>query len=232
MKKGIVLPQHEIDPSEVLEAAKLAEEAGLDSVWLIDHLHGRPDPKRPILELGAMLPAVAQTTSRVSVGPLILRVGLRLPAVTGAMVRTVQMVASGRLIVALGLSDINNAAEQDAYGLPLEPRNRRLDAMRETISSIRQAAPDVPIWIGGAGNDLIEMVRTVEGWNFWGKVADMKAPLERLKSRGFLGEVSWAGSPPGDEDWEKLRAMGVGHAIVAAGKDNYWDRITELSSHV
>ncbi|HVF11683.1 MAG TPA: LLM class flavin-dependent oxidoreductase [Actinomycetota bacterium] len=232
MKKGIVLPQHEVDPSEVLEAAKLAEEAGLDSVWLIDHLHGRPDPKRPILELGAMLPAVAQATRRVSVGPLILRIGLRLPAVAAAMVRTVDMVAAGRLIVALGLSDANNADEQQSYGLPLEPRERRLETMRETITSIRQAVPDTPIWIGGAGNDLVEMVRTVEGWNFWGKVVDMEGPLERLRSSGFGGVVSWAGPPPGKEGWDSLRAMGVDHVIVATGKDNYRERITKLASRL
>lgn len=227
-----MLPQHEVGPSEVLEAAKLAEEAGLDSVWLIDHLHGRPDPKRPIIELGAMLPAVAQATGRVSVGPLILRIGLRLPAVAAAMVRTVDMVAAGRLIVALGLSDTNNAEEQEAYGLPLEPRARRLETMKETINSIRQAVPDAPIWIGGAGNDLVEMVRTVEGWNFWGKVLDMGAPLERLRSSGFGGEISWAGPPPREEGWERLRAMGVDHVIVATGKDNYRERIIGLGISV
>lgn len=232
MKKGIVLPQHDVEPSVTLRAAELAEDAGLDSAWLIDHLHGRPDPRRPILELGAMLGALALSTDWVTIGPLVLRIGLRLPGVIAAIVRTTDMIAAGRLTVALGLSDTSNASEQSAYGLPLEPRPQRLEVMHQTIAALREEAPNVAIWIGGAGDDLLGIAQSVDGWNFWGKVADMKAPLDRLRAVDFQGEVSWAGSWPTDDDWEALGAMRVDHVIVATGRDNYRQRIGQLSDKV
>lgn len=67
----------QVAPERVLAAARRAEEAGFDGVYLGDHLLH----PHPLLESVVTLSAVAAVTERVSLGPCVLLAGLRHPVV-------------------------------------------------------------------------------------------------------------------------------------------------------
>ncbi|MEO7804562.1 MAG: LLM class flavin-dependent oxidoreductase [Actinomycetota bacterium] len=230
-----MLPQHEVSGDLMLDAARLAEDAGLDSVWLIDHLIGRPKvvggPARPILECWTALSAVGAATSRVSVGTLVLRVGLRRPRVLASMAATLANICSNRLIIGLGIGDETNAYEHSALGLGFKTRSDRLVDLDQTIESLTTVAPQVPLWIGGGSEALMRRAATVAGWNWWGSAEQMQERLDRFRDiSAGSALVSWAGHWPGVKALENLAAMGVDHVIVSTGSVNFRERIAALSA--
>jgi alkanesulfonate monooxygenase SsuD/methylene tetrahydromethanopterin reductase-like flavin-dependent oxidoreductase (luciferase family) len=101
-------------------AARRAEEVGLDSVWLVDHLVWHVDPwnrdpgafgeaARPggygVREAWAVLAAVAATTTRIRLVTLVTCTRYRNPALLANMAATVQEVSGGRLALGLGAGD-------------------------------------------------------------------------------------------------------------------------------
>jgi alkanesulfonate monooxygenase SsuD/methylene tetrahydromethanopterin reductase-like flavin-dependent oxidoreductase (luciferase family) len=231
-KFGVVLPQHDCGPDELLGAARLAEQQGLDSVWLSDHAWGHPGgPTRPVLEGWTALAAVAASTDGVRVGSLVGRVSLRLPRVLAAMVETVARIAPGRFVAGLGIADSTNRDEQIAYGVPFPPRARRLELLERTIEVLREIVPEVPIWVGGASRAVMAVAAKVDGWNFWGPAGEFATHCRRLKEmvQGRMPETSWAGSFPGEDGLKKLEEAGADHVLVAVGAKNFRERIEQLA---
>src|SRR3990170_5020018 len=112
MKFGLMLPIGEEEPLgrppsfEHLKAMTIAaEEGGLDSVWCADHVLFRPkdgDHTKGIHEAWTLLSAMAALTSRIELGPLVLCVPFRNPAMIAKMAATFDEVSAGRLVLGLG----------------------------------------------------------------------------------------------------------------------------------
>lgn len=230
MKVGVVLPQHESDRETLFAAAKLAQEAGLDSLWVADHLVGRGDPSRPILEGWTALAAAAARVDELEVGTLVLRAGLRLPLLVTNMFSTLDSIAPGRVVAGLGTGDTSVALEQAVYGIPLTPRNQRIRWVEETISLMKRRAPGVRIWVGGGSREAMGLAVSAGGWNVWGPAREFTGKLAQLRALagGEKIEASWAGSFPGSEALEMLQEAGADHAIVAVGASNFSERIDAL----
>jgi alkanesulfonate monooxygenase SsuD/methylene tetrahydromethanopterin reductase-like flavin-dependent oxidoreductase (luciferase family) len=227
---GVVIPQHDAGPEELIGAAKLAEASGLDSVWVADHLWGRNAPERGILEAWSSLAAVAAATESIIVGTLVTRVGLRAPRVLQAMAETVSKVSPGRLYVGLGLGDGSVAAEQEAFGvaqLPLEIRRVELEA---TVDILRKNVPEVPLFIGGHSDEAKRIAIRAGGWNFWGPPSDLAGHMAELDelATGASPITSWGGNMPDAEGWRHLEEAGPDMVMVAAGAANYPERIARL----
>ena len=132
MKIGLMLP---IGQQELLvgpdrwslfrDMALAAEASGLDSVWCADHLLFRHDEDvgarctDGIHEAWTVLSAVAAITPRVEIGPLVLCVPFRNPALTAKMATTLDEVSGGRLILGLGCGW--HEPEFDAVRLRVRP---------------------------------------------------------------------------------------------------------------
>lgn len=228
MRFGVLLPQHHSSKDELFQAARLAEESGLDSIWLADHVFGRPDPDRPILEGWMALSAVAAITERVTVGPLVARVTLRLPRVLAAMVETLEKIAPSRLVAALGVGDSSVAGEQASYGIPFPSKAERLKLLDETIRWIREVSPQTPIWIGGTAAELLDRANEIDGFNFWVEPEEFGGLAGRLKGRNNL-ELSWSGNMPDRDQIDLVVNAGAGHIIVPVGIKNYRERIAFLA---
>lgn len=126
MKVGVMLPVGDMDApadlptrwADVRAVAQTAEEFGLDSVWIADHLlaqmqdgtvHGMHDA-------WTLLSAVAAVTTRVELGPLVLCSSFRDPGVVAKMAATLDEVSGGRLVLGLGAGW--HDPEYEAFGFP------------------------------------------------------------------------------------------------------------------
>lgn len=231
MKIGILLPQFDAGSADLLGAARLAEEAGLDSVWVSDNLWGVPVPDRPVLEAWTSLAAVAASTSRITVGTLVLRTTIRNRRVLLAMAESLEKIASGRFVLGLGIGDSRTRAEQLAYGLEYPPAAERGAELRRHLELFSAELPQVPVWIGGGSRYVMSLIPQAAGWNYWGAVDGFVTRLDQARrlSGDRPVELSWAGSRVFPEELAHLRAMGAHHAIVAAGARNYREKIQALS---
>src|SRR3954454_22909542 len=102
MRVGLVLPSFRDDADTGLSAAVAAEAAGLDGVFVYDHLFPMRSPQRPAISCFPLLGAVAASTEHVHVGPLVARVGLVPNAVLVNQLATLARVAPNRVIAAIG----------------------------------------------------------------------------------------------------------------------------------
>lgn len=133
MKIGLMLPIGEQEKvrralpwGELREMALAAEESGLDSVWAADHLVFQDDGTwSGIHESWTILTAVAAITERVEIGPLVLALPFRNPAVTAKMAAALDEVSGGRLILGVGCGW--HEPEFDAFDFPFDHRVGRFE---------------------------------------------------------------------------------------------------------
>jgi probable F420-dependent oxidoreductase len=129
VKLGLMLPlgDEESGGFANLEGMALeAEASGLDSVWGADHLvFVNEEGVHGIHECWTVLTAVAAITSRVEIGPLVLALPFRNPALLAKMAAELDEVSGGRLILGIGCGW--HEPEFDAFGYPFDHRVSRFE---------------------------------------------------------------------------------------------------------
>lgn len=231
MKLGIVLPQHDSGRGALLGAARMAEAAGLDSVWSYDNL--RPKPGfADLLECWTALSAAAAATERITVGPLALRVTLRNAALVGHMAHSLESLAPGRVVITLGTGDASTKGEQLDSGYPWLPFTQRLEVLKNQVAVLREAAPGVRVWIGGTGRRILSTLPLADGWSYWGPVSGFAGAAAGANEKAGAGgvEVCWGGRTIDEAGLVELKALGVDHAVVAVSAGGYARRIDWLAS--
>jgi len=167
MRLGLALPSFVDDPEIPIRVARAAEDAGLDGVFVYDHLwRGGPSHRRPALECFALAGAVAAETATIAVGTLVARATLRPPATLAASFDTLQRVSGGRLIAGIGAGDSESRAENEAYGLAFGTVEDRVDALYGAVAACRGRG--YPVWVGGHHRRVRHVVAIGDGWNGWG----------------------------------------------------------------
>ncbi len=135
MKIGLMLPFGDGESNGyagLREMAIAAEENGLDSIWGADHLIYRTDGETEgIHECWTVLSALAAITSRVEIGPLVLALPFRNPALTAKMAAELDEVSDGRLILGVGCGW--HEPEFDAFGYPFDHRVSRFDEALQVL---------------------------------------------------------------------------------------------------
>lgn len=143
MRVGVILPMgDELEPgvprgyAGIRDLATRAESAGLDSIWIYDHLLGdsTEDASASPWEAWTVMSALAQATSRVRIGALVLCTAFRPPAVLARMADTLQEVSGGRLVLGLGAGW--HEPEFRAFGLPYDHRVGRFAEALEIITTM------------------------------------------------------------------------------------------------
>ena len=86
------------------ELALLTEHGGLDSIWVADHLfiRGGDADVRGAWESVSMLGALAEATTRVELGPLVLCTPFRNPGMIAWIANTLDEISQGRFVLGLG----------------------------------------------------------------------------------------------------------------------------------
>src|SRR5665213_2983535 len=114
----------------IAHVAESAEEWGLDSFWLSDHLLAAS----PELDVVATLSLIASRTSRIKLGPSVFLLNLRHPLVTVYAFATLYYFSKGRMVMAVGTGA--NLADYAACGIPTEGRGKRLDEGIEILRKV------------------------------------------------------------------------------------------------
>lgn len=186
---GTTLPQFRHDAAPALDVARRAEAAGLDGVFVFDHLWPLGQPARPALHWLGLLGAVVAETRRVTLGPLVARVGVVPDAVLAHSLASLGRMAGDRLVAGLGAGDGANRPENEAYGLGFAPRAERIASVVECCRRLRAAG--VRSWVGGRSVALRAAAAEADGWNGWGSDATTFAAEAATVAAGR--ELTWAG---------------------------------------
>jgi alkanesulfonate monooxygenase SsuD/methylene tetrahydromethanopterin reductase-like flavin-dependent oxidoreductase (luciferase family) len=122
VKVGVQLPEVErvVRRDELAAMARAAEETGLDSVWVGDHLLYRGDgrPERGPWDCFSTLAFLAAVTERVELGPLVACTAFHPPGILARMFAALAELSGGRVVAGVGAGW--NATEFAAFGLPFD----------------------------------------------------------------------------------------------------------------
>ena len=121
-------------PDHLREVVHIADETGIDTVWIADHLlQADPSstPDAPALEALTTLGFLAACSRRVRLGAMVSPVHMRAPAVLIKAITTLDVLSDGRAWLGLGAG--YTAAEADATGVPLPPVAERYDHLADTL---------------------------------------------------------------------------------------------------
>lgn len=222
VRVGLPLPSFVRDPAIPLAVATAAEEAGLDGIFVYDHLfrRARDGTRRPALEGVSLLGCVAATTATIDVGALVFRAWLRPAASLAATIETAARIAPGRVIAAIGAGDSESREENETFGLGFGTMGDRIARLDATVRSSSHRGARV--WVGGSTAAVRGVaVAAADGWNAWGpsvdQFADHVASLRAVAVRdGF--ECTWGGlvvlAPTEAAANEKARELGASAGTV------------------
>ena len=193
LRVGIQLPEveREVRWPEYLAMARAAEDVGFDTLWLGDHLlyrYGDGSTRGP-WEVWTMLSALAASTSRIRLGPLVAATAFHAPPMLAKLAATVDEISGGRLILGLGAGW--NETEFRAFGFPFDHRISRFEEAFTIVRTLlRDGSIDFdgrffqardcellpeparlggpPLMVGSVGPRMLEITLPhVELWNVW-----------------------------------------------------------------
>jgi F420-dependent oxidoreductase-like protein len=96
------IPDPVVAYERLVEMAKLADEAGYETLLAPDHLTTIPPSHEIVLEAWSLITGLARETSRVRIGQLVTGNGYRNPALQAKMASTVDVMSHGRLTFGIG----------------------------------------------------------------------------------------------------------------------------------
>jgi probable F420-dependent oxidoreductase len=125
-------------PEQICAYAERAEDLGIDSIWLSDHIVSR----EPSLDVACVMALFAARTKRIKMGPSVLTLPARDPVQVAKTYATLDYLTGGcgRIILAVGLG--RDPRQCAASGIPPEERAAR---MEEGVQVMRKlwAGPEV-----------------------------------------------------------------------------------------
>lgn len=138
---GVCIRSIRAEPGWWLESARRLDAAGYAGVWCWDHFTGRGDRTVPVVECWTALSMAAGATTNVTVGPFVLNVMNRHPALVARMASTLQIASGGRLVLGIGIGGAPK--EHEAYGIDFPAAPERVARLEEAVAVIRA------LWTGG-----------------------------------------------------------------------------------
>jgi alkanesulfonate monooxygenase SsuD/methylene tetrahydromethanopterin reductase-like flavin-dependent oxidoreductase (luciferase family) len=191
VRLGVTLPQFRDDAEPALAVARRAEAAGLDGVFVFDHLWPLSRPESPALHSLTLLGALSAETSRVTLATFVARVSLLPDAVLVHTLQSLHRMLDGRRFIAgLGTGDRNNRDESVAYGVGFPSADARARQLVDCCRRLRELG--VPTWVGGDSERARRIAaEEADGWNGWGLPAERFASLAAELRRSTA--VTWGG---------------------------------------
>lgn len=204
VKIGVqIQQQHARSYDDIRRAWIAAEEIGVDVIFNWDHFYPLAgDPAGSHFEAYTQLAAMAEVTSRVTIGSLVTCNSYRNPHLLADMARTIDHISGGRFLLGIG----SGWFERDYFNYEYEfgtPKSRLQDLKRD-LPKIRERwsklipAPvngSIPILIGGSG-PKVTLRLAAEHANYWHAFG---TPEEMLAKSAILDEhCATIGRDPGE----------------------------------
>jgi F420-dependent oxidoreductase-like protein len=202
-------PPHQLF-ERVAAVAVAAEDAGADTVMVMDHFYQLPllgPTDHEMLEGYTLLGGLAARTKTVKLGTLVTGVTYRNPAILAKIVTTLDVISSGRAFLGIGAAWFD--VEHEALGVDFPPVKERFERLEEALhicramfrderptiegkhysvkDAINSPAPVTPggppIMIGGQGEKktLRLMAEHAEMANFTSTFDELPRKLEVLR---------------------------------------------------
>ncbi len=174
---GVHIPPEGKDFDAMKEFCQTAERLDYDLFTITDHFMNMMNPAGPTnhpLECWATLAALAATTSKIAIGPLVSCANYRNPTILAKIATTVDIISKGRLIFGIGAGW--HEMEFKGYLGQFPPPRDRLDGLEDAIqicrsmfenettsfrgkiysannalNSPRPVQESIPIMVGGSG---------------------------------------------------------------------------------
>jgi alkanesulfonate monooxygenase SsuD/methylene tetrahydromethanopterin reductase-like flavin-dependent oxidoreductase (luciferase family) len=188
---GVQLPEveREVRWPELLAIARAAEASGFDSIWLGDHMlyRGNGRSERGPWDAWTVLAALAASTERVRLGPLVATTAFHPPGLIARMAAAIDEISRGRFVLGLGTGW--NEVEFRAFGIPFDHRVARFEEAFEIIRGLLAGervafegryhrvadalllpppARRVPLLVGTTGPRVMAAAGPhVDWWNCW-----------------------------------------------------------------
>ena len=135
--RGAPLEEADVTYEYAEKVALRAEEIGIDSVWVPDHLlNPIKGESEKSLEAWTTLAAIAGVTERIELFHTCLCQGFRYPGVLAKMCATIADISKGRFRFVLGAGWFER--EFHAYGIPWHAHDDRVDRGREQIEIMKR----------------------------------------------------------------------------------------------
>ena len=145
IKVGVQIPNFtypDTAPGDLFETvaaiAVAAEEAGADTVMVMDHFYQLPllgPPDAEMFEAYTLLGALAARTKKVKLGTLVTGVTYRNPAILAKIVTTLDVISGGRAFLGIGAAWYD--VEHDALGVDFPPVKERFERLEEALEICR-----------------------------------------------------------------------------------------------
>jgi F420-dependent oxidoreductase-like protein len=195
---------------KVAAIAVAAEDAGADTVMVMDHFYQLPllgPVEHEMFEAYTLLGGLAARTKTAKLGTLVTGVTYRNPAILAKIVTTLDVISQGRAFLGIGAAWFD--VEHNALGVPFPPVKERFERLEEALAicramfrgerptiegkhyavrdAINSPAPITPggppIMIGGQGEKktLRLMAEHAEMANFTSGFDEIPRKLEVLK---------------------------------------------------
>jgi alkanesulfonate monooxygenase SsuD/methylene tetrahydromethanopterin reductase-like flavin-dependent oxidoreductase (luciferase family) len=187
-------------PEQIAELAALAEDRGWDGVFCEDYLDFPSGG--PTYDVWVTLGLVAQATTRLMLATMVTPIPCRHPATVALQAKTLAALSGGRFALGVGSGD---PLGDPLAGDTSRSRGALLDARLEEI---RERAPEVPIWVGGA----------------------ITVPAPRARALRWEGACLYRVPPP---DWDDLTphdvaalradAPGPSYVVLVGGRERSED---------
>jgi F420-dependent oxidoreductase-like protein len=151
MKLGIALANFSWDVpvtelgAKITGIARQADDAGVDSLWVMDHFFqirtsGLP-PESPMPEAYATLGVLAGQTRNIRLGTMVTSVAYRHPGVLVKTVTTLDVLSGGRMYLGVGVGAPFNPEPQgpgtrnetEGLGIPFPPLAERFEMLEELL---------------------------------------------------------------------------------------------------
>jgi F420-dependent oxidoreductase-like protein len=145
--------------------AHTADEAGMVSIWLMDHffqISSVGKAEEEMLEAYTTLGFLAAHTRRARLGTLVTGVHYRHPGVLVKQVTTLDVLSQGRAWLGIGAGW--NERESKGLGVPFPPRSDRFERLEETLKiahAMWGPGPVVPVY--GKHFQLAEPINSPPG---------------------------------------------------------------------
>lgn len=134
MEIGYALSSEEHTPADLLRQARMAEEAGMGSIWISDHFHPWLDEQGHSPFVWSVIGAIAATT-KLSVTTAVTCPTMRIhPAVIAQAAATSAVMLEGRFEFGVGSGE---ALNEHIFGDRWPAADERLEMLEESIEVIR-----------------------------------------------------------------------------------------------